>query len=294
MKQKGQLLILSFIMLLVVGVLAAGIMQIWEAQKQPANLHILNQKAFYAAQSGIEWAKAKLLSDTTYIGSSGWTRLDNSGGYVTYYNGNIPSSCNNVTCTVYGQGNVSDSSSQVLAEKKIVVQLTGVVPNVANGSCYTVSPYDQCSRGWACPCTCPDGTAPTMHGSSCECEITECVPDPDEATCPCTCPGGGAPSIWGSDCWCWVSGGWGWGGHWEDKCSVTWTSPGTCTNSSYTENECSRAWACPCTCPDGNTPTMSGSHCQCTVMCNANAGNGTSHVDADGVISYGNYTWREE
>jgi len=58
--QKGQVLIVVFALLLLVGVLVAGISLIWQSGANTAYLERDSLRAFYIAQSGIERARAEI------------------------------------------------------------------------------------------------------------------------------------------------------------------------------------------------------------------------------------------
>jgi hypothetical protein len=67
--QKGQVLLVVFMMLLLIGTLVGGVSLMWQSGVNKADLEIDSLRAFYIAQAGIERARAEI----AVYGSNGYT-----------------------------------------------------------------------------------------------------------------------------------------------------------------------------------------------------------------------------
>lgn len=91
-RSNAQVLTITLILLLVVGILSVGLLYSWEGIVQIPSLQQSALQAFYLAQSSLELAKAKVLQDVNHSGwwpgptSNDWdeTLMDISGDNYTY------------------------------------------------------------------------------------------------------------------------------------------------------------------------------------------------------------------
>ncbi len=129
--KSGQVLIFIFFFLLIIGILAGSLAFMWQSQTRTLSSEKEGLIAFYLAQAGIE--RAKISARYNLANPTDWFNF--SGNNTTQYNFTVINS-GELNRTLEGRGRRRDISSNVIAEKRITVNITGIenpfVNNPAN------------------------------------------------------------------------------------------------------------------------------------------------------------------
>lgn len=130
---KTQTLIFAIFFLLIIGILTAALVGMWQGQIQISGYQKYAIEAFYLACAGTERAKVEVLNDVSLSGWHGWyTDLDNPHDNFTFRYGfsvNINGNQREIT----GVGEVLDASSNILAHREITLIVEGVVDSDHDG-----------------------------------------------------------------------------------------------------------------------------------------------------------------
>ena len=126
MARRAQTLLLVLFLLVLAGVLVAGLARMWQAEISMRSLERDGLIAFYLAQAGIERAKVEVLGDVGLSGNSAWHNdLDIMGdNYNFRYNFNV--AILGTQRTLIGTGEVLDTNNNLLAHREITVTIDGI------------------------------------------------------------------------------------------------------------------------------------------------------------------------
>lgn len=135
--RNSQVLIVILFLLFIVGILAWGLIGVLESEIKIIPLQEHNLVAFYLAQAGIEQAKIEVLYGYWSAGTSQgpdtaannyWSQnLDIAGDSYTYeYRYTIVTPAGSTQRGLTGEGRVLDVNNNVLAQRQIVVTVTGI------------------------------------------------------------------------------------------------------------------------------------------------------------------------
>ncbi|MCP4652133.1 MAG: hypothetical protein GY858_01960 [Candidatus Omnitrophica bacterium] len=72
MIKKAQLLLLTFLLLIIVGILGSSLMVLWEDMVDVRSLQEKKMEAFYLAQAGLEEGKYEVRENSDFGGSQWW------------------------------------------------------------------------------------------------------------------------------------------------------------------------------------------------------------------------------
>lgn len=118
---RGQALIFVFFLLVIVGILAGALANMWQAEIQTRTAERDGLIAFYLAQAGIE--RAKIEARNGVITAPNWSSAQTLGdGRYYFYIENI--GANQRLLRSIGQR--LDSSGNVIAERRIEVRVQGI------------------------------------------------------------------------------------------------------------------------------------------------------------------------
>lgn len=126
-KNKGQVLLLALIMFSIVSILGAVLASMWSAEIEGRGQERSGLAAFYLAQAGIEEAKA-WVGDSLGITTS--ANVSMVGGRYRY----VVSNGTGTEKIIDSTGEALDTSSNVIATRKIQVKVTGSGPGLAQVS----------------------------------------------------------------------------------------------------------------------------------------------------------------
>ncbi|MDD5729545.1 MAG: hypothetical protein PHN57_00240 [Candidatus Omnitrophica bacterium] len=134
--KKGQVLIFVLFFLAIISVILGSTAVMWSSELKMRSGIRDRMIALYLAQAAVERAKVEIVRDVTLTGdkpnsgnddlaSSWYQELDIAGDNYTFrYKYNV--TINGLQRTIIGRGRVVDSTNKLLAEKDIVVIVSGI------------------------------------------------------------------------------------------------------------------------------------------------------------------------